>query len=291
MSYLLFLDESGHDHRQMPYEVRGGIAIHASKVWSFVQDMREMELVCFGANLQNFKHEIKGSKLLDKDRFKWAGQEVWLSNHARKEHCISFLKKRSGQSRIEFTAYGQACLMMAENIFVLLRKYEAVVFASAIPRGVRSDSDIPDNFLRKDFVFLFERFYYFLELKQETGLIVFDETDKSGDAKLMGKLNAYYRNTHTGRSRSEWVVPYPLFVPSDLSYPVQAADVCIYCVNWGFRRASGMSAAARQEIQNLSEKQLYDLQYKGNYESEGGRANIYGIVYVPDPYESRRSRR
>ncbi len=28
MSWLLFLDESGHDHRQLPYEVRGGIALH-----------------------------------------------------------------------------------------------------------------------------------------------------------------------------------------------------------------------------------------------------------------------
>ena len=26
MSYLLFLDESGHDHRTMPYEVRGGVS-------------------------------------------------------------------------------------------------------------------------------------------------------------------------------------------------------------------------------------------------------------------------
>ena len=27
MAWLLFLDESGHDHKQMPYEVRGGIAL------------------------------------------------------------------------------------------------------------------------------------------------------------------------------------------------------------------------------------------------------------------------
>ena len=26
MSYLLFLDERGHGHRTMPYEVRGGVA-------------------------------------------------------------------------------------------------------------------------------------------------------------------------------------------------------------------------------------------------------------------------
>ncbi|MBI4827346.1 MAG: DUF3800 domain-containing protein [Nitrospinae bacterium] len=288
MSYLLFLDESGHDHRQLPYEVRGGVAIHVSKVWPFVQDMRQMELVCFGANLQNFGHEIKGSKLLDKDRFKWAKQGEQLLTHERQKHRISFLKKGGGQSRIEFTAYGQACLMMAENIFMLLRKHQATIFASAIPCGVMPGADVPPDYLRKDFVFLFERFYYFLELNQDTGLIVFDETEKAGDAKLMGKLEAYYRNTHTGRSRAEWVVPYPLFVPSDLSYPAQAADVCIYCVNWGFRQARGMDAEARQEIKDLAEKHLAGLQYKGDREGEGRKTYIYGIVYVPDPYEARR---
>ncbi len=30
MAWLLFLDESGHDHKQMPYEVRGGVAIQDS---------------------------------------------------------------------------------------------------------------------------------------------------------------------------------------------------------------------------------------------------------------------
>ena len=36
MSWLLFLDESGHDHKQLPYEVRGGIALHARQLWPFV---------------------------------------------------------------------------------------------------------------------------------------------------------------------------------------------------------------------------------------------------------------
>lgn len=37
MSWLLFMDESGHDHKNMPYEVRGGVAIHAGQLWPFVQ--------------------------------------------------------------------------------------------------------------------------------------------------------------------------------------------------------------------------------------------------------------
>jgi len=37
MSWLLFLDESGHDHKTTPYEVRGGVAIHAGELWPFVR--------------------------------------------------------------------------------------------------------------------------------------------------------------------------------------------------------------------------------------------------------------
>ncbi len=74
MSYLLFLDESGHDHKVMPYEVRGGVALHASKLWPFVQEMRRLELSAFGVVLHEFRAELKGHTLLDKDRFSWAAQ-------------------------------------------------------------------------------------------------------------------------------------------------------------------------------------------------------------------------
>ncbi|WP_437876345.1 hypothetical protein [Sorangium sp. So ce513] len=69
MSYILFLDESGHDHRTMPYEVRGGVILHASKLWPFVQGMRRLEMTSFGATLASVGSELKGHRLLDKNRF------------------------------------------------------------------------------------------------------------------------------------------------------------------------------------------------------------------------------
>jgi len=68
MSWLLFLDESGHDHKNCPYEVRGGISIHASKLWPFVQQLQTAEFAAFGASLREYSKELKGSKLLNKDR-------------------------------------------------------------------------------------------------------------------------------------------------------------------------------------------------------------------------------
>ena len=51
MAWLLFLDESGHDHKLVPLEVRGGVAINVGKLWSFVQGWQRLEREAFGALL------------------------------------------------------------------------------------------------------------------------------------------------------------------------------------------------------------------------------------------------
>src|SRR5438105_8793160 len=84
MSWLLFIDESGHDHKTTPLEVRGGVAIHVSKLWSFIQSWQRLELDCFGARLIDYGKEGKGAKLLDKDRFKWAAQCARMSDDDRR---------------------------------------------------------------------------------------------------------------------------------------------------------------------------------------------------------------
>lgn len=54
LSYLFFIDESGHDHRNTPYEVRGGIILHAKRLWGFIQQFQDLEEACFGTQLSNF---------------------------------------------------------------------------------------------------------------------------------------------------------------------------------------------------------------------------------------------
>ena len=73
-----------------------------------------------------------------------------------------------------------------------------------------------------------------------------DEVEKVADRALVRQLEAYFTNTGTGRYRTQWIVPSPFFVASDMIYAMQAADICIYCVNWGFRIPSrGMNAPTR----------------------------------------------
>ena len=189
----------------------------------------------------------------------------------------------------EFTAYGQACLRMAQGTFDLLKRHQTVLMASVIPCGAAKPQGFKfDEFLRKDVVFLLERFFYFLELKQEYGILVMDETEKRGDQRFVARMERYFSKTAIGRYRTAWIVPTPLFVSSDMTYAVQAADLCIYCVNWGFRLPRrGMNAERREEIANMFGPAIADLQLRGQGYRDGRVFETYGIVYVPDPYEPR----
>ncbi|KYF83890.1 hypothetical protein BE17_12835 [Sorangium cellulosum] len=291
MSYILFLDESGHDHRTMPYEVRGGVILHASKLWPFVQGMRRLEMSSFGATLASVGSELKGHRLLDKNRFKWAQQGSTMDDAARQKHARSFLQKgpqKHQPTRDEFTAYGQACLAMVHGTFQLLRDQGASIIAIAIPRNAPKPPADLSEILRKDQVFLLERYFYFLQAQKETGLIVLDQTEKSDDRRLVRRIERYFEETVTGRHRAAYVVPSPFFVSSDMAYPVQAADICIYCINWGYRMPHrGMDAPTREEIATEFGDWIEDLEFYGTGRWHGKTFNVDGITYVPDLYESR----
>lgn len=295
MSYLLFLDESGHDHRNLPYEVHGGFALHARKLWPFVKALTTLEQAAFGDSLHRFQKEIKGCKLLDKDRFKFAAQAATMEDAARRKHSLSFLHKglrKQAPAREEFTAYGQACLTMVRGIFELLDQFEARVFATIIPRRLPVPAapvaDVPaDDLLRKDLVFLLERYFYMLEYQNEAGLLVMDETEKMQDRRLVRRLEWYFKETATGRYRSARIVPSPFFVASDMAYPVQVADVIIYAINVGLR-LPGMTEPVRQEVAGEFGPLIDRLQWRGDGYRDGAAFKTQGLVYVPDPYTARR---
>jgi len=287
MAWLLFLDESGHDHKQLPYEVRGGIAIQDGQLWPFTRAVQQLERNAFGCALHEFKAELKGCTLLDSKRFRFSRQADLMETAERQKHSRAFLTKglqRIAPTRPEFSAYGQACMEMAQGIFQLLRDHNAMLFASAIPRGSGKASGPFQDYLRKDHVFLLERFFYFLERERENGLLVMDESDKVQDRKFVGQLEAYFTKTSMGRYRTQWIVPTPFFVASDMAYPVQAADLCIYCINWSFRLpALGMNEPVREEIRTEFAAWLHQLQYHGEGYRDGKTFETWGICYVPNP--------
>ena len=70
--------------------------------------------------------------------------------------------------------------------------------------------------------------------------------------------------------------------------PVQAADLGIYAINWGFRLPGrGMDSPRRDEVAAMLGVDLAGLQYRGQGVRDGQRFESDGIVFVSDPYEPR----
>lgn len=89
---------------------------------------------------------------------------------------------------------------------------------------------------------------------------------------------------HIGSAPTKWLCSnYDAY-----ALPVQAADLCIYCVNCAYRLPTqGMTAAERLDVKNLTSEWIAKLQYHGEGYRDGQVFKTHGIVYVPDPYESR----
>ena len=228
--------------------------------------------------------ELKGSTLLGKKQFRFAEQDAFLDDESRRKHCREFLAKGI-RKRLPF---GWSLAPMVKRAWKWqpascnCSTLTAALFAAVVPRSIqRPAAPNIEGYLRKDHVFLFERFFYLLEEKQRYGLIVMDETDKTEDRRFVRQMEQYFTKTAPGQYRTTWIIPSPFFVASDMSYAVQAADVCIYCVNWGFRLdAIGMTAASRPEIAQRFGPWLNRLQFHGQGYRDGQRSRVSKLLHV-----------
>ncbi len=88
---LLFIDESGHDHHDMPCEVLAGVAIAEDNLWNLVQAVRSAEKDRFADYLRNLRvTEMKAKRLLKRKRFRSAARPIhipipnWLRSPTRR---------------------------------------------------------------------------------------------------------------------------------------------------------------------------------------------------------------
>lgn len=261
MSYLLFIDESGHDRRDSPYEVLAGICLEDRDLWSFICQIQDAETHYFGQRVTSGLLELKGKELLKRKTFRLAGQMTAFPPEERTRLAQTCIIKgaaaqgkttNSGVTRAELTALGQAKLAFVERILELCAQYRVRVFASVVDR----DAPRPQgDFLRKDYAYLFERFFYFLEEQstQQLGLVIFDELERSQCHILVDQMSRYFRDTTKGRMRAGRVIPEPFFVHSHLTTAIQVADVIAYLVAWGLR-IRGMTRERREELVSLAER-------------------------------------
>jgi len=290
---LLFLDESGHDHAAAPYEVLAGVTISEVNLWPLIQAIRGAEIEFFGVYMRKLGVELKGKKLLKRKTFRLAAQTTPIEPDTRRDLARSFLEKghrelQGGASEVrkseEFAAYGQAVLSFVQRVFGLMAQYRVKTFAAMVSKHAARASD--DSMLRRDYAFLLQRFFYYLEdiSDQEMGLIVFDELEKAQCGSRIQQLERYFLETSKGYERSARIVPEPFFVHSDLTTAVQLADLIAYCANWAIRINSRMSEPTRTELEPFAQ-QIQGMSYYGRRPDRPGGSVFwpqYGIFYVDD---------
>ena len=112
-----------------------------------------------------------------------------------------------------------------------------------------------------------------------------DRSEKVLDASFAKRMEAYFTRTASGRNRTFRIVP-ALFVSSELTAAVQAADICLYCINWGFRPPAWGTLDTRTEISTEFGPKLSRLQCEGDGFQDGRVFRSRGITLVTDPYGS-----
>lgn len=286
---LLFIDESGHDGREMPCEVLAGVAIAEADLWNLVRAIRHAEIEHFGGYLRDvYGGELKAKKLLKRKRLKEAQRQVEIGIADCVKLANSLLTKGKaarGQPTnhptfLEIVAFSRQVLRFVHAVLDIAANFNVRVFASV----VQAKAPRPDNnLLRKDYVYLFERYFYFLETLpiKERGLVVFDELDKAQSHILLQQMATYFLGTETGKYRSSRIVPEPFFVHSDLTTGVFLADLAAYILGWGWRLHS-MTNPAREELCPYADK-LNEMQFHGKKPRAGGGVwPLDGIVCIDD---------
>ena len=265
MGWFLFLDESGQDGRNSPYEVLAGLAVEDRELWKLILALKKCQEDHFGIRLFDaYGAEAKGQKLLRRKTFRLAKQRAPLPELDRTALAHAALTNGGAVSGDQLTAMGQAKLAYVSAALDLCRKHRTVAFASIIPNDiVRPRYD----FLRKDYAFLFERFFHFLngsaDNRKPMGTIIFDEVEKNQSQILIEQMERYFLHTRNGMARSRLIVPEPLFVHSDLTTMIQMADLVAYIVSWGVRLPGGlrpMVKPKRDELDHLA-RQVCRLRY------------------------------
>lgn len=209
MSYFLFIDESGHDGHDSPYEVLAGVAIRDSDLWNLVRALQEAEVRHFGRRYTGGNgEELKASKILKAKTFRLAQQLGEIPLEVRRVEAKRALDDGGSVGRVQLTSLAQAKLAYVVEALEICARFRCRFFASVVEQGAPRPAK---PYLRKDYAYLFERFYYFLEdvAPSEMGIVIFDESEKSQSHLLLDQMSDYFLQTGKGKVRAGQIIPQP----------------------------------------------------------------------------------
>jgi len=285
MAWFLFIDESGQDHGASPYEVLAGVAINDESVWGLVNELHDAEIAHFGRRYSGGPRELKGKKILKAKTFRHAELNCSVLPNEVPNLTREVLDDGAVNNSVRhLKALALAKIAYVSDVFAICAGHGCRIFASMVETSAPQTNL---DGLRKDYAYLFQRFFYFLEDESalsgivQRGIIVFDELEKSRSHLLIDQCHRYFKDTATGRQRASLIIPEPFFVHSDLTTGVQIADLVAYCVSWGFRIAATRKPA-RPELAPYA-TQLARLRYRALRPRFGNPYyEIWSVAHITD---------
>ena len=120
---------------------------------------------------------VKGKKLLKRKTYRLASQLPPFPDEERRALARACLDNGATANRNQLTALAQAKLAYVREVLDICARFRCRAFASILLQ--HSPSALPKDMLRRDYCYLFERFFYFLEDRDPdiSGIVVFDELE------------------------------------------------------------------------------------------------------------------
>ncbi len=280
MAWFLFIDESGHDRVASPYEVLAGVAIQDRALREVISRLHDSEISSFGRRYSEGRRELKGSVLLKRKVFRHRDLNAELDPADVPTLAQAALDDGARADVPKLKALALAKLHYVASVFDTCARFGCRAFASIVETDAHPTAG---DGLRKDYAYLFERFFYFLEDNSagDQGIVVFDELEKSKSHLLIDQMHRYFALTAVGRHRASRIIPEPFFVHSDLTTGVQIADLVAYVISWGFRMPR-MTKPAREELSPFV-NQIARLRYRAVRERLGNPDfEIWSFVHITD---------
>jgi hypothetical protein len=263
------------------YEVICSVAIQDKDLWNLITQLKSIEEQILGIRYDKNHNEIKGRKFLKKKVFKQAAMMPTIPSKERAQLAKECLENGENATKAQLTALAQAKLHYVEKVLELCAQFRLKVFAAITSEPVRETDDETDGLLRRDYVYTFERMYYYLDdkYKDDQGIIVFDELEKSKSHILISELENYFIKSTKGRQRAGLIIPEPFFVHSELTTGIQVADLLAYIISWGMR-LKGMNKPRRIELKPFVEL-IKPLRYRTHRDIDDiGDMEIWSVIYV-----------
>lgn len=257
-----------------------GVAIHDQALREVIDQLHQAEIRAFGRRYSDGKRELKGRVLLKNKVYRQKGMGVQVDQAEIPALAQAALDCGAQADTRMLKALAIAKVAYVDSVFQICTQLGCRAFASIVETDARPTVA---GGLRKDYAYLFARFFYFLEdnAAEEQGIVVFDELEKSQSHVLIDQMRRYFAKTAVGLQRANRIIPEPFFVHSDLTTGVQIADLVAYVISWGFRTAQ-MTKPPRYELRSLVD-QVAKLRYRATRHRQGNpEFEIWSFAHITD---------